>query len=118
MSGINFDLSKVTFIFSYNDPSKVNPILLDRLYKINTDGFNEKSKLTICQDYLLPKILEEYNFNSSDITITKDAVRNIIQHCTDNEKGVRNLKRCIETVVSKINVLRYMYPKNVIFNLR
>ena len=33
-------------------------------------------------------------FNSSDITITKDAVRNIIQHCTDNEKGVRNLKRC------------------------
>ena len=111
MSGINFDLSKVTFIFSYNDPSKVNPILLDRLYKINTDGFNEKSKLTICQDYLLPKILEEYNFNSSDITITKDAVRNIIQHCTDNEKGVRNLKRCIETVVSKINVLRYMYPE-------
>lgn len=111
MSGINFDLSKVTFIFSYNEPSKVNPILLDRLYKINTDGFNEKSKLTICQDYLLPKILDEYNFNQSDITITKDAVRNIIQHCTDNEKGVRNLKRCVETVVSKINVLRYMYPE-------
>ena len=114
MSGINFDLSKVTFIFSYNDPSRVNPILLDRLYKINTDGFKEKSKLTICQDYLLPKILKEhpvFKREGDDITITTEAVRNIIQHCTDNEKGVRNLKRCVETVVSKINVLRYMYPE-------
>ena len=69
MSGINFDLSKVTFIFSYNDPSKVNPILLDRLYKINTDGFNERVNLQFAKIICSPKC--EYNFNSSDITTLK-----------------------------------------------
>ncbi len=33
---INLDLSKALFIFSYNDESKVSPILLDRMYKIQT----------------------------------------------------------------------------------
>ena len=110
MSGINFDLSRATFIFSYNDPKAVNPILLDRIYKIKTDGFTEKSKMSICKDYLLPKILEECNFTRGDIIFTDDAIRRIIQQYTDTEKGVRNLKRAVETIVAKINVLRYMYP--------
>ena len=36
---INFDLSKCLFIFSYNDESKVNPILKDRMYRIQTKGY-------------------------------------------------------------------------------
>jgi hypothetical protein len=110
MSGINFDLSKATFIFSYNDPKAVNPILLDRIYKIKTDGFTDKSKLEICKDYLLPNILEECNFTRDDIKFTDSAIKKIIQNYTDSEKGVRNLKRAVETIVAKINVLRYMYP--------
>ena len=110
MSGINFDLSKATFIFSYNDPKAVNPILLDRIYKIKTDGFTDKSKLSICKDYLLPSILEECNFTRDDIKFTDNAIKRIIQNYTDSEKGVRNLKRAVETIVAKINVLRYMYP--------
>lgn len=110
MSGINFDLSKATFIFSYNDPKAVNPILLDRIYKIKTDGFTDKSKLSICKDYLLPSILEECNFTRDDIKFTDSAIKKIIQNYTDSEKGVRNLKRAVETIVAKINVLRYMYP--------
>jgi len=110
MSGINFDLSKATFIFSYNDPKAVNPILLDRIYKIKTDGFTDKSKLSICKDYLLPSILEECNFTRDDIKFTDNAIKRIIQNYTDSEKGVRNLKRSVETIVAKINVLRYMYP--------
>jgi ATP-dependent Lon protease len=110
LSGINFDLSKATFIFSYNDPKKVNPILLDRFYKIKTKGFNEKNKTTIFKDYLLPRILKEFSFNKSDIEFTDEAIKQLINNYTENEKGVRNLKRTIETIVSKINVLRYMYP--------
>ena len=66
-SGLEFDLSRALFIFSYNDESKINPILLDRMYKIKTDGFNNKSKLSIAKDYLLPKLLKEYNFSKGDI---------------------------------------------------
>ena len=44
---IDFDLSKCLFIFSYNDESKINPILKDRMYRIETKGYNIKQKLTI-----------------------------------------------------------------------
>ena len=43
-SGIDFDLSKVLFIFSYNDDKKINPILKDRMYTIETKGYNTKEK--------------------------------------------------------------------------
>ena len=33
-SGIDFDLSKVLFIFSYNDYNKIDPILADRIHRI------------------------------------------------------------------------------------
>lgn len=112
-SGIHFDLSKALFIFSYNDESKINPILLDRMYKIKTDGFNAKSKLSIASDYLLPSILKEFNFNLGDITFDNDAFTQIINCYCNEEKGVRNLKRNIETIVSKLNIMRYLSPEKV-----
>jgi ATP-dependent Lon protease len=106
-SGIDFNLSRATFIFSYNDESKINPILLDRMTKIKTDGFDTKSKVTIAKQYLLPKLLNEYNFNLHDITITDEVIQNIINNYTDKESGVRNLKRCLDDIISKCNILRY-----------
>ena len=49
--GINLDLSKCLFIFSYNDESKVNKILKDRMYVIHTKGFKSDDKLKICREY-------------------------------------------------------------------
>ena len=108
LSGINFDLSRAIFIFSYNEESKINPILLDRMYKIKTDGFNKKSKLIIAQNYLIPKIITEFNFNKNDIVFEKETIASIIDNYTGNEKGVRNLKRTLETIISKVNVLQYL----------
>ena len=55
-NGIDIDLSKCLFIFSYNDENKVNPILRDRMYKIETEGYNMKDKMTIVKNYLIPSI--------------------------------------------------------------
>ena len=55
--GIDIDLSKVLFIFSFNDESKINRILKDRMYVIRTKGYNNKDKLQIAHNYLLPDIL-------------------------------------------------------------
>jgi ATP-dependent Lon protease len=106
-SGIDFNLSQATFIFSYNDESKINPILLDRMNKIKTDGFDTKSKTVIANKYLLPKILKEFSFSSLDITIEDEALNNIISNYTENENGVRNLKRCLEEIISNCNISRY-----------
>ena len=48
--GVNIDLSKVLFIFSYNDESKVNKIFKDRMYVIHTKGFNTEDKLKIANE--------------------------------------------------------------------
>ena len=88
MSGIDFDLSKAIFIFSYNNVQNINPILLDRLYKIKTDGFDMKSKKTIAQDYLIPKMLKDYNISKEDITFKDETLQTLIDHYTDKEKGL------------------------------
>ena len=60
--GINLDLSKALFIFSYNDESRVNKILKDRMYVIHTKGFNIEDKLKISREYLIPEIYDTFMF--------------------------------------------------------
>ena len=102
--GVNLDLSKALFIFSYNDESKVNKILKDRMYVIHTKGFKTEDKIKICNEYLIPEIFSTFAFDTKEIVFTDDIVKTIIEKYTYGEEGVRNLKRCIETIVSKINI--------------
>ena len=112
-SGVQFDLSKATFIFSYNDESKISPILLDRMTRIKTSGFDKKDKTKIAQDYLLPRMLKEFGMTSEDVTFEEDTIHKLIESHCDDEKGVRNLKRNIESIVAKLNITRFLIPENV-----
>ena len=114
-SEVDFDLSKCLFIFSYNDESRVNPILKDRMYRIQTDGYDNKQKIVIANNYLLPKIREQVKFNKEDIILSDDVVSYIISSFTDGEKGVRNLKRCLEIIHTKLNLYRLMTPETNLF---
>lgn len=112
-SGVQFDLSKATFIFSYNDESKISPILLDRMTRIKTSGFDKKDKTKIAQDYLLPRMLTEFGMTNEDITFEEDTIHKLIESHCDDEKGVRNLKRNIESIVAKLNITRFLIPEKV-----
>jgi ATP-dependent Lon protease len=112
---INFDLSKCLFIFSYNDETKVNPILKDRMYRIQTKGYNQKQKTVIGNDYLLPRIREQVKFNKEDIIIPDDTIHYIIENHCNKEDGVRNLKRCLEIIYTKLNLYRLMKPDTNLF---
>ena len=113
---IDFDLSKCLFIFSYNDPHKVNPILLDRMYKIKTTGYQIKDKIVIAKNYLIPKIRYEVNFKEGDIIIPDVTLNYIIDNYCMKEDGVRNLKRCIEIVYKKLNLYRLVKPGTTLFD--
>ena len=113
---IDFDLSKCLFIFSYNDPFKVNPILLDRMYKIKTTGYQVKDKIVIANQYLIPKIRYEVNFKEGDIIIPDSTLNYIIDTYTEKEDGVRNLKRCIEIIYKKLNLYRLVKPGTTLFD--
>jgi ATP-dependent Lon protease len=114
-SEIDFDLSKCLFIFSYNDESKVNPILRDRMYKIQTKGYDKKEKTIISTNYLLPKIREQVKFSSEDIVIPDNTIHHIIEEYCMKEDGVRNLKRCLEIIYTKLNLYRLMKPGTNLF---
>ena len=112
---INFDLSKCLFIFSYNDESKVNPILKDRMYRIKTKGYSGKEKMTISNNYLLPRIREQVKFNEGDIIIPDDVLTYINDNHCNKEDGVRNMKRCLEIIHTKLNLYRLMKPGSNLF---
>ncbi len=114
-SEIDFDLSKCIFIFSYNDESKVNPILKDRMYRIKTKGYDMKQKTIISNQYLLPKIREQVVFEEKDIIIPDDTTQYIIENFCCNENGVRNLKRCFEIIHTKLNLFRLMKSDKNLF---
>lgn len=105
-AGIPLDFSKALFIFSFNDESKLNPILKDRIHIIRTETANRDSKLIIAKQYLIPKLLSNVKFNKEDIIFTDETLRIIIDKYTENESGVRNLKRCLESIIMKLNTLR------------
>lgn len=114
-SGIDFDLSKVLFIFSYNDEKKINPILKDRMYRINTDGYKKSDKCVISQKYLLPKIIQTLNFKEGDIIIPDETIGYISENLVQEEKGVRNLKRALEIIYTKLNLYRLMKKDSKLF---
>ena len=114
-SNMDFNLSKVLYIFSYNDEKKVNPILKDRMYRIETKGYNKKQKLIIAKKYLIGKIEKNVNFEKEQIIIPDSAIEHIIEHYTEQEKGVRNLKRCLEIIYTKLNLHRLMKADTTLF---
>ena len=116
-SEIHFDLSKCLFIFSYNDESRINPILRDRMYRIITKGYDKKEKKIIARNFLLPKIREQVAFDESELIIPDETLDEIIsnENISKNEEGVRNLKRCLEVIHTKLNLFRLMKPEKNIF---
>ncbi len=114
---VEFDLSKALFIFSYNEEANVNPILRDRMYRIKTKGYSTKEKITIANDYIIPKICEQVSFKNGDIVIPDDTLEYIITNdkFTKTEQGVRNLKRCLEIIYTKLNLFRLVNSENTLF---
>jgi ATP-dependent Lon protease len=106
-SEVPIDLSRCIIIFSYNNAELVNPILKDRMVTIKASGYTQTDKIAICKKHMIPKILQEYGFKDNEIQFNDDVIRSIIS-LTEDEHGVRNLKRSLEDIVSQLNVVRLL----------
>jgi ATP-dependent Lon protease len=105
-AGIDFDLSKCLFVFSYNDESKINPILKDRMTMIQCSGYKDSEKKIIVANYVWPEVLKHVGISRSDLSATEAAAEYIIKEYSNGEEGMRSLIRTVETVVSRVNLLR------------
>jgi len=100
---ITFPLNKVIFMFSFNDASKIDKILLDRMEILEISSYNLKEKMAIANDYLLKQLCKDVGFEYNSIIFNKEILTHIIEKYT-YEPGVRALKRSLENILLKLNI--------------
>ena len=101
-SGIDIDMSKVLFIFSYNDAALLDKILLDRIHRIKFDNLTLQDKLEISHNYILPELFKNVGFN--DIIEFNDEILEFVIENYTQEAGVRKLKELLFEIISEINL--------------
>jgi len=101
-SGIDIDLSKVLFIFSYNDPEQIDKILLDRIHRIRFENLSLDEKKVIVNKYILPEINKKMGFENI-VQIDEKLIEYIILNYTV-EPGVRKLKEILFDLYGEINI--------------
>lgn len=102
---ITIDLSKILFIFSYNESQHINPVLKDRIYEIKVEGYSEQEKIELTHNYLIPSILKSFSFKKNDITINTSAIKYIIDNYCNNTSGVRELIKILKNILAKIHII-------------
>jgi len=104
-SGIDLDLSKVLFVFSYNDVGLMDSILLDRIHRVRFKHLSVDEKITITRNYVLPEYAKRMGYsNSNDIlSISDEVIKYVIDNYTA-EAGVRKLKEILFEIISEINL--------------
>lgn len=97
---IPFDLSNVMFITTANTLATIPRPLLDRMEIIEVSGYTEEEKVVIAQRYLLPKQIKEHGMKESNLQVSEQTIRDVINYYT-RESGVRELERQIANICRK-----------------
>ncbi len=95
-----YDLSNVMFIATANSSDSIPYPLYDRMEIINLSGYTDGEKLMIAQQFLVPKMLKEYNLHKTQIKLSSEIILQIINEYT-KEAGVRQLERLIAKIMRK-----------------
>ena len=100
---LNFeiDLSKVIFIATANDVSKIPGPLRDRMEFIFLSSYTPQEKFQIAKKYLIPQELKKHGLKAVEFSITKGALERVISNYT-REAGVRGLRRQIAKILRKV----------------
>jgi len=97
---VEYDLSDVMFVATANTLNIPAP-LLDRMEVIRLSGYTEDEKVNIAQRYLSPKQLKNNGVKKEELSVTEDALRDIVRYYT-REAGVRSMEREISKICRKV----------------
>nr|VFJ52336.1 MAG: ATP-dependent proteinase. Serine peptidase. MEROPS family S16 [Candidatus Kentron sp. DK] len=97
---VDYDLSEIMFVATANSMNIPGP-LLDRMEVIRIPGYTETEKLNIAKRYLIPKQTKDNGLKEGELSITHNAVQDIIRFYT-REAGVRNVEREIAKISRKV----------------
>tara|TARA_B110001450_G_scaffold256622_1_gene287803 strand:+ start:13296 stop:14546 length:1251 start_codon:yes stop_codon:yes gene_type:complete len=95
--GINIDFSECLFIFSYNDPSRVSPILLDRIRTFQIERPTLPQRCDILQKHIVPRVMKRLNVTR---VLTHDAVEFLAEVSDRRDDGMRGAEKDVDSVMS------------------
>ena len=102
--GIDLDFSKCTFVFTYNCADRVNPVLLDRIKRIQMMAPTLSQRKEIIQKHTVPRVCKKYGHC---MTLSAGALDVIFKY-TSKEEGMRNSEKHVEHVLSSANLCRVL----------
>ena len=105
--GIDIDLSKVLFVFSYNNRGLIDRILRDRIQEITVKSLSKTEKLVIAKRYVLPEIYKSVGFAKDEVIFENKLIDDIIDNYT-YEAGVRKLKEILLDIVRELNLKKIL----------
>ncbi len=102
-ASVPIDLSRVLFVFSYNDKDNIDPILRDRIQEIKIKGLSKYEKIVVCKNYILPEIYKNVGFGPDEIIFSNETLGHLIEDYTF-EEGARRIKEILLNMVREINL--------------
>ena len=97
---LDVDLSDVMFVTTANSVEDIDRPLLDRMEVIEIPGYTQYDKINIAKKHLIPKLMEQHGLSRSTLSITKEAIGDIVNFYT-REAGVRNLERKLSRIMRR-----------------
>jgi ATP-dependent Lon protease len=116
LSNVPINLSKVFYVIAFNDINRVDEIVSDRMKIVYVGKPSLEQKVEICQQKVIPDIMKCINFNKNVcVDFTREMVEYIIMKKAKEETGIRQLKKCIEKVLNRLNfdILTSCVPSSV-----
>jgi len=101
--GVEIDVSRVTFLCSFNSEDAVSPILLDRMHVVRMRGYTVAEKVAIAEGHLVPRSAGLFGMDGA--RIDAEILREIAE-ASRTEEGVRGFIRMIERVLGEVNMWR------------
>ncbi len=100
---IPYDLSKVLFIVTANDLSRIPSPLFDRMEIIEMSGYTPNEKLHIGKEYLIPDLLKKNGLSKKELKIEDKALSHIAEEYA-REAGVRQFKNELDKIMRKVSL--------------
>ncbi len=95
---VDYDLSKVLFITTANNPATISSALRDRMEMIEVSGYILEEKIEIAKRHLLPKQMENHGLKKNQLVVDDEALELLVSNYT-RESGVRSMDKRLAKIV-------------------